>query len=246
MSLVVFRSVDSFTFDFLAVAANRSQIPGITQGPNPFHLDHSAYGPQENSMALLADGKTVMITFRPDTDSMCPGGPVPYKFYRQFYSTDNGRSWSQPTPIHGVGCVRPRMHRLRAGPLLMTGGRLCPNLVPDAHDPGHGCLPQSESKAMGGLYVWANFDGMADAPAGRGERGGLEWRTYCLGAIHNKLIDDSRYAFVNCLNGSGACGSQTYNSIVPLGDRSVGIIYQNGYIGPAASTWFMRIDLAEH
>jgi len=70
--------------------------------------------------------------------------------------------------------------------------------------------------------------------------------TWWLGAIHNKLIDDSRYAFVNCLNDSGACGSQTYNSIVPLGDRSVGIIYQNGYIGPAASTWFMRIDLAEH
>ena len=69
-----------------------------------------------------------------------------------------------------------------------------------------------------------------------GERGCSEWRTYCLGvgAIHNKLINDSRYAFVNCLNGSGACGSQTYDSIVPLGDRSEGIIYQNGYRGSAA------------
>eukprot|EP00664_Eupelagonemidae_sp_cell27_P009674 gene9674-6408_t len=74
---------DSFTFDFLAVAANYSQIPGVTSGPNPYHLNHSAYGPQENSMALLADNKTVMIAFRPDTDSMCPGGPVPYKFYYQ-------------------------------------------------------------------------------------------------------------------------------------------------------------------
>ena len=111
MSLVVFRSVDSFTFEFLAVAANYTQIPGITSGPNPYNLTHSAYGPQENSMALLADNKTIMIVFRPDTDSMCPGGPVPYKFYYQVYSTDGGKSFSSPTPINGIGCVRPRMHR---------------------------------------------------------------------------------------------------------------------------------------
>eukprot|EP01050_Picozoa_sp_SAG11_P018592 SAG11_NODE_2838_length_2917_cov_5.779178_3_plen_264_part_00 len=44
MSLVVFRSTDSLTFDFVAVAANYSQIPGVTAGPNPFNLTHSAYG----------------------------------------------------------------------------------------------------------------------------------------------------------------------------------------------------------
>jgi len=106
MSLVVFRSSDNgFTWDFLAVAANYSQIPGFVGGTTPtwYHgPNHSAYGPQENSMALLSDKKTIMIAFRPDTDSMCPGGPIPYKFYYQVYSTDGGHTWSDPTPIEGT------------------------------------------------------------------------------------------------------------------------------------------------
>ena len=124
MSLVVFRSVDNgFTFDFLAVAANYSQVPGSLPGAS-FQLNHSAYGPQEHGMTVLADNKTLMIAMRPDTDSMCPGGPIPYKYYYQVYSTDGGRHWSAPTPITGVGCVRPRLLRLPSGVLLMTGGRL--------------------------------------------------------------------------------------------------------------------------
>ena len=73
MSLIVFRSVDSgFTFDFLAVAANYSQIPGMPAGlPNPNRLKHSAYGPQENGMALLADNKTIMISFRVTLQAIC-------------------------------------------------------------------------------------------------------------------------------------------------------------------------------
>ena len=242
MSLVVFRSVDQgFSWDFMSVAANYSQIPGITSGPNPNNLTHSAYGPQENGMALLRDKKTIMIAFRPDTDSMCPGGPVPYKFYFQVYSTDHGRSWSEPTPIHGVGCVRPRLLSLQ-GSLLMTGGRLCPDLVPDASFAGHGCLPQG-GNGQGGIFLWANSDGMADAPAGTAKRG-AEWKTYCLGAIHNRLWKgDPKYLFTNCSVKTGQCGSQTYNSIVPLGEHSAGIFYQNGYAGSSASTWMMRVDL---
>ena len=132
------------------------------------------------------------------------------------------------------------MHRLRAGPLFMTGGRLCPHLVPSESDPGHGCLPQG-GNGQGGIFLWANMDGMADAPSGSAKHG-AEWRTYCLGAIHNNLVSDKRYLFVNCSK-SAHCGSQTYNSIVPLGDRSVGVIYQNGYDSATASTWFMRVDL---
>ena len=212
MSLVVFKSVDNgFTWDYMAVAANYSQIPGILSGPNPYKLTHSAYGPQENGMALLADNKTLMISFRPDTDSMCPGGPVPYKFYYQVYSSDGGETWSAPTPIDGVGCVRPRMLRLAAGPLLMTGGRLCPNLVPDAPS----CLPVG-GNGQGGIFMWASMDGLADAPTGTTKKGS-EWETYCLGAIHNKLLlssgGDRKYLFTNCSK-TGQCGSQTYNSIV--------------------------------
>jgi hypothetical protein len=77
MSLVVFKSVDhGFTFDFLSVAANWSQIPGNLDPQAAFKLSTSAYGPQENGMALLRDNTTIMIAFRPDTDSMCPGIPL--------------------------------------------------------------------------------------------------------------------------------------------------------------------------
>lgn len=210
--------------------------------PNPYNLTHSAYGPQENGMALLADNHTVLIVFRPDTDSMCPGGPIPYKFYYQVYSTDGGQTWSAPTPINGVGCVRPRLHRLASGPLFMTGGRLCPGLVPNASFAGHGCLPQSDTGTQGGIFVWASMDGMADAPTGTTEHG-TEWATYCLGSIHNQLWKgDPVYRFVTC-TGTALCGSQTYNSIVPLGNTSVGVFYQNGYAGPSASTWMIRVDV---
>ena len=78
MSLVVFKSVDhGFTFDFLSVAANWSQIPGNLDPQATFKLSTSAYGPQENGMVLLRDNKTIMIAFRPDTDSMCPGISLP-------------------------------------------------------------------------------------------------------------------------------------------------------------------------
>jgi hypothetical protein len=256
MSLVVFRSTDSgFTFDFMAVAANYSQIPGSPPGA-AFRLNHSAYGPQENAMALLADNKTVMIAFRPDTDSMCPGGPIPYKYYYQVYSEDGGRHWSAPTPIHGVGCVRPRMLRLPGaggggggGPLLMTGGRLCPDLVPNSSFAGHGCLPQ-RGNGQGGIFVWLNADGMADAPIGTA-KGGSEWQTFCLGAIHNEGIRaaglPAKYLFLNATKpedvAQGNGQSQTYNSLVPLGADAVGVVYQLGYSGPTASTWMMRIDV---
>lgn len=245
MSLVVFRSEDhGFTWDFQAVAVNYTQIPGMLPGqPNPYNLTHSAYGPQENAMALLADNKTVMITFRPDTDSMCPGGPVPYKFYHQVYSSDFGKTWSAPTPIHGVGCVRPRMVRLPSGPLLMTGGRLCPTLVPNSTFAGHGCLPQGNGH--GGIFLWASMDGMADAPSGTSKLG-AEWRTFCLSTIHNLLWKgDPKYRFITCALNEKNCGSQTYNSIVPLAMNAVGIFYQNGYSGPNGSTWMMRVDIKQ-
>ncbi len=38
---------------------------------------------------------------------------------------DSGVSWSEPTPINGTGCARPRLLKLAEGPLLLSGGRLC-------------------------------------------------------------------------------------------------------------------------
>ena len=122
----------------------------------------------------------------------------------------------------------------------MTGGRLCPNLV-ERSQPGHGCLPTGNGQ--GGLFLWASMDGMADAPSGTAKHGS-EWATHCLGAIHNSLwAGDPKYRFTNCTGAKGMCGSQTYNSIVPLGATSAGIFYQNGYSSASASTWMMRVDI---
>ena len=133
----------------------------------------------------------------------------------------------------------------------MTFLVVSPDLVPNASFAGHGCLPQ-RGNGQGGIFVWLNADGMADAPSGTAKCGS-EWQTFCLGAIHNQGIRKanlpSKYLFLNATNpedvrlGNGQ--SQTYNSLVPLGANSVGVFYQLGYSGPTASTWMMRIDVKQ-
>eukprot|EP00035_Acanthoeca_spectabilis_P028048 m.469018 g.469018 ORF g.469018 m.469018 type:complete len:99 (+) comp28029_c0_seq1:472-768(+) len=74
MSLVVFHSTDGgLSWDFRSVAVNYTQIPGMPPGmPNPYNLTHSAYGPQENGMALLADNRTVVIRTPILCAPLCP------------------------------------------------------------------------------------------------------------------------------------------------------------------------------
>ena len=69
-----------------------------------------------------------------------------------------------------------------------------------------------------------------------------------MGAIHNAHVREhqlpDKYLFTNLSRGTGPDGqSQTYNSLVPLGDRAAAVFYQLGYGGLTASTWMMRIDV---
>jgi hypothetical protein len=117
MSLIAVRSVDGgFMWNYAGDVATSEAMPW------------SWYGPNEHDVAVLADNKTLLVVFRPDSDGFCPGTPA-YRFYYQAYSYDGGLSWSKPRPIPGVGCVRPRLLRLDSGALLLSGGRLCPSLV---------------------------------------------------------------------------------------------------------------------
>ena len=78
--------------------------------------------------------------------------------------------------------MRPRLLRLASGPLLLTGGRLCPTLVGNGtRFPAQSCPPTSGG-GKGGNYVWLNADGMADA-AGGGD--GSEWQVQCVTEQHN-------------------------------------------------------------
>lgn len=122
----------------------------------------------------------------PDSDSMCSAVPILYKFYHQVYSRNGGLNWSSPTPIHGVGCVRPS------------------SSAPER--PG-------KRTALPKPSPWSNSQ--------------------------PTVTGDPKYRFVNCA--TNVCGSQTYNSIVPLGPTSFGVS-TNGC--PSASTWMMRVDLS--
>ena len=72
MSLVCFRSTDGgYNWAFRSFIVKHSDMPW------------SYYGPNEHSEALLADGKTILVVMRPDSDSPCPGGP----HYKHYYQT---------------------------------------------------------------------------------------------------------------------------------------------------------------
>jgi hypothetical protein len=76
-------------------------------------------GPSENDLELLSDNRTIMAVIRPDGDAACSTGT--YRWYNQAFSTDNGGSWTRPSPMTGMGCARPRLKRLPDGPLLLSG-----------------------------------------------------------------------------------------------------------------------------
>ena len=123
MSVVAISSADGYDWTFLSVVAN------ATSGPHS-----SVFGPDENDLALQADGKTLLCVLRMDGDGPCDSGSRKanggtggdYRYYAASVSSDNGLSWSHPEPIVGAGCARPRLLSLGATkPILMSGGRLC-------------------------------------------------------------------------------------------------------------------------
>ena len=88
-------------------------------------------------------------------------------------STDEGASWSKGKALPGVGCVKPRLLMLGekaangalkkgapAGPLILSGGRLCVENVTD-------------------VFVWLNEDGLAGA-AGSKLAADKVWRKHSI------------------------------------------------------------------
>ena len=103
-----------------------------------------------------------------DGDGTCTT-PVPagskYWPFTMVLSKDKGRSWSEPKPIPGAGCVRPRLLQLpNNGPLLLSGGRLCTENVTDA-------------------FVWS---------LDRADATHQKWKKHSLSYEHNSLWEGDR------------------------------------------------------
>lgn len=116
-----------------------------------------------------------------------------------------GRSWTRLRTLPGIGCCRPRLMQLAAGPLLLTGGR---------------CTPIGPAEN----HLWINHAGDL-----------ARWERVSLSARHNGLapVGMPRYsAGVNCTAANGtrlarcsAADTLGYTSLLPTGNRSGLVVY---------------------
>ena len=105
-SIAAFRSVDGgYAWTFAGDIA-RADDPRVS----------SNEGPNENSLALLANGSVICV-MRLDA-----GDAGRYHRYASSLSTDNGHAWTVATMLNGVGAARPRLLNLGSS-LLLSGGR---------------------------------------------------------------------------------------------------------------------------
>lgn len=211
-SLALYRSSDGgFTFRFVTLVADAREY------------EWSYYGPgSENSIAVLSDGVTLMVANRFDGNAGC-GGKVPpagdkpltttthYTEYHVQFSTSEGKSWSRAVPLPHMGCARPRLLMLGKGkgPLLLAGGR--------------NCVAQKNATDVA-LFIWVNSDGMGGFQHRNDSAAiGQSWRQLSVTAAHNReWRGDPSYRFTNPQD---PFASQSYTSLLPVGDGDAVLIY---------------------
>jgi hypothetical protein len=228
MSIVAIRSTNSGdSWQFAGVVANAS-------GPGGY--SNSSFGPSENDIAVLADGKTLMCVLRMDGDGRCATGS--YRYYSVTYSRDDGATWSRAVAMPGAGCVWPRLLRLEAGPLILSGARLCVEHTDD-------------------VSIWVNADGMAGAANG----GPGVWTRYSVSYRHNAMWigptgggggthgASYSYLFDAQINNSNAFATPGFTSLVRAGPSAFVLIYQK-YFSPSSwppfplSTFQMKVSVS--
>ena len=242
MSVVAFTSTDAMHWNFSSVIVNASWTKPIVHYP-PYQYNAKLpaevwppqifkyWGPTEHDLETLSDNRTILIALRMDGDSACRTGS--YEYFHSAFSTDFGRSFTRPAPIKGAGCARPRLKRLVAGPLLLTGGRVCV----ENHT---------------GLFLWLNRDGMggkylkdaATSTASSGSFGSSKnwstlagWTRHSISAVHNELWrGDPKYLFTASVNDSALWETLAYTSILTTGADSAAIFYQK-FLNMSAKPW---------
>eukprot|EP01052_Picozoa_sp_SAG31_P000843 SAG31_NODE_26_length_32985_cov_39.054096_8_plen_923_part_00 len=233
-SLVAFRSINGFDWEFASIIANASWYMGPSQPKPPVYPTDPIrpgvttsggwinqtiqFGPSENDLILLADGKTLMVVVRMDANDRCgnarhrgvypPSTNTGYQYYHQAFSTDNGKSFSKPVPVMGAGCVRPRLLFLMPkGPLLMSGGRNCVDETVD-------------------ISLWINNDGM-----------GREWQEVSVSGAHNTLLPEALHDYrfspmVNNSQGNIFAETNSYTNLLSLGEGKAVLLYMREWPKP--------------
>jgi hypothetical protein len=203
-SLVAFSSNDTYRWEYLSIIANISDF------------NWSTFGPTESDISFLSDRRTLICVIRMDGDANCDTGL--YHYFYSARSSNGGRSWSKPSPMPGLGCVRPRLLLLDDGPLLLTGGRLCVENTKD-------------------VLLWISSDGSAN-----------NWTTFSLTYQHNLLWHgDQRFLFDNLVNDTGSWESLAYTSLVSQSENSAFVFYQK-FFNPTwppwpSATFSMRVQI---
>jgi hypothetical protein len=200
VSLLAFASLDSFTWRCVGVIANASAFPW------------SDFGPTESDLAYAADGATLTAVIRMSGDADCENGN--YRDYFAASSADSGSTWSLPTEVPGLGCVRPRLLRMPGGPLLLSGGRNC---VAGRKD----------------ISLWES----AAAAAAAGGALGAGWVEHSLTFQHNRLWQGSAsFLFDARVNATTGFETLSYTSLVRTGPGSFAIFY-NKFFSPGWPPW---------
>jgi hypothetical protein len=112
LSIIAFRSTDGgFTWTYSSVVISASAVPESEEGPN------------ENDLALIDGGKTILCVARVDGGD----GILTHRYapYVATFSHDGGRSWLKPVQLAGIGSVRPRLLSF-GSTIILSGGRLSP------------------------------------------------------------------------------------------------------------------------
>ena len=193
-SLLAFASSDTFNWHYQGTIANISAF------------SWSAFGPNESDLVYDVDGSTLVAIIRMDGDSDCSTGT--YRDYYAAYSKDAGATWTLPSVLPGLGCVRPKLVSFPGGPLILAGGRNC---VAGTKD----------------ISVWASATGAQAA----------SWVEYSISYQHNNLWHgNASYLFDARVNETTQWETQSYTSVLRTSNTSFAIFY-NRFFGPQWPPW---------
>jgi hypothetical protein len=209
--VVAYSSSDGFAWDYIGTILLAADAPDSEEGPN------------ENDLALMSDGSSIICVLRLDAgDGRTPRPPdmQPHHFlpYVKVVSRDGAKTWSKAVSLVDtrgfmMGCARPRL--LGMGPgggVVLSGGRL--------------------NRTNHENFLWVNAAG-----------DGVKWEAVSISYVHNSWLEpNSTMRFDASVNASEARVSTSYTSLVRTGPRAGFVVYSRLLPSPSAA-FALRFEL---